>query len=352
MCYNLKNFEFFLKLKCFFKGNIGVSFTPREPGEHVVSVQKMGNHIANSPFKINVSNNEVGDAKKVKIGGEGLKHGKTHVENSFSVNTKNSGFGGLSVSIEGPSKADIKCKDEKDGSLKICYKPVEPGYYVINLKFADHHVHGSPFTVQVTGEGSNRQREKIQRQRDAVPNAEVGNKCKLTFKMPGTSPMDLTASVASPKGLVEDAEITEISDSLFAVIFVPKELGTHTVSVKYKDIHIPGSPFPFTIGPLRDQGAHLVKAGGLGLEYGEQGETNLFNVWTREAGKGVLAISVEGPSKAQIKFQDRRDGSCDVSYKVLQPGNFFLKTILKIKTKKKQFFDKFFNFSTIFFPFL
>lgn len=40
---------------------------------------------------------------------------------------------------------------------------------------------------QITGEGSNRQREKIQRQRDAVPVTEVGTKCKLTFKMPGNN---------------------------------------------------------------------------------------------------------------------------------------------------------------------
>jgi len=38
---------------------------------------------------------------------------------------------------------------------------------------------------QVGGEGSNRQREKIQRQREAVPITEVGSECKLTFKMPG-----------------------------------------------------------------------------------------------------------------------------------------------------------------------
>lgn len=39
--------------------------------------------------------------------------------------------------------------------------------------------------LQVTGEGTNRQREKIQRQREAVPITEVGSQCKLTFKMPG-----------------------------------------------------------------------------------------------------------------------------------------------------------------------
>lgn len=81
-----------------------------------------------------------------------------------------------------------------------------------------------------------------------------------------------------------------------------------------------GSPFQFTVGPYRDHGAHLVKAGGVGLERGEQGELNEFNVWTREAGSGQLAISVEGPSKAEIQFADRKDGSCDVSYKVSEPG--------------------------------
>lgn len=61
----------------------------------------------------------------------------------------NSGYGGLSLSIEGPSKAEIQCKDNEDGTLNISYKPTEPGYYIVNLKFADHHVDGSPFTVKV-----------------------------------------------------------------------------------------------------------------------------------------------------------------------------------------------------------
>ncbi|CAH1121501.1 unnamed protein product [Ceutorhynchus assimilis] len=315
-----------LEEPCFLKrlasGNIGISFTPREVGEHIVSVKKMGIHIVNSPFKINVCEREVGDAKKVRVQGNALKEGKTHIDNTFTVDTRNAGFGGLSLSIEGPSKAEIQCNDNSDGTLNISYKPTEPGYYIVNLKFADHHVDGSPFTAKVTGEGSNRQREKIQRQRDAVPVTEVGSQCKLTFKMPGITSFDLGATVTSPGGVTEDAEINEIKDGLYAVHFVPKELGVHTVSVRYKDIHIPGSPFQFTVGPYRDHGAHLVKAGGAGLERGEQGELNEFNVWTREAGSGQLAISVEGPSKAEINFTDRKDGSCDVSYKVSEPGEY------------------------------
>ncbi|XP_012258327.2 filamin-A isoform X3 [Athalia rosae] len=303
-------------------GNMCVSFTPREPGAHTVSVKRMGKHIPNSPFKIDVQEREVGDAKKVKITGNALKEGKTHVENTFSIDTRNAGFGGLSLSMEGPSKAEIQCKDNDDGTLNISYRPTEPGYYIMNLKFADHHVEGSPFTVKVAGEGSNRQREKIQRKREAVPITEVGSQCKLTFKMPGITSFDLAATVTSPGGVTEDAEIKEVEDGLYAVAFVPKELGVHTVSVRYKEMHIPGSPFQFTVGPLRDGGAHRVHAGGPGLERGEQGQPCEFNIWTREAGAGTLAVSVEGPSKAQIDFKDRKDGSCYVSYVAGDPGEY------------------------------
>ncbi|XP_043522614.1 filamin-A isoform X4 [Frieseomelitta varia] len=315
-----------LEEPCFLKtlpnGNMCVSFTPREAGPHTVAVKKMGKHIPNSPFKIDVKDREVGDAKKVKVSGPGLVEGKTHVENNFSIDTRNAGFGGLSLSIEGPSKAEIQCKDNEDGTLNISYKPTEPGYYIVNLKFADHHVEGSPFTIKVTGEGSNRQREKIQRQREAVPITEVGSQCKITFKMPGITSFDLAATVTSPGGVTEDAEVKEVEDGLYAVAFVPKELGVHTVSVRYKEIHIPGSPFQFTVGPFRDSGAHRVHAGGPGLERGEQGEPCEFNIWTREAGAGTLAVSVEGPSKAQIDFKDRKDGSCYVSYVVSEPGEY------------------------------
>lgn len=62
-----------LEEPCFLKrlpsGNIGISFTPREAGQHIVSVKKMGVHIQNSPFNITVQEQEVGDAKKVKVSG-------------------------------------------------------------------------------------------------------------------------------------------------------------------------------------------------------------------------------------------------------------------------------------------
>jgi len=51
-----------------------------------------------------------------------------------------------------------------------------------------------------------------------------------------------------------------------------------------------------------------------------------FTIITREAGAGALSLGIEGPSKAVIDFQDRRDGTSDVSYVVTEPGTFILHT--------------------------
>jgi filamin len=163
----------------------------------------MGEYINNSPFKFNVAECAVGDAKKVKVAGGALKEAKTHSENQFSVDISDAGHGGLSLSIEGPSKAEIVCNDKEDGTLNISYKLTEPGYYIVNLKFADHHVEGSPYTVKVSGDGK-RKREKIQRQLEAIPVTEIGRQCKMTFKMPGVGVFDLSATAKSLGGITED----------------------------------------------------------------------------------------------------------------------------------------------------
>nr|XP_029521876.1 filamin-A-like isoform X12 [Oncorhynchus nerka] len=301
--------------------HIGISFTPKEVGEHVVSVMKNGTHVTNSPFKIMVGQSEIGDASKVKVFGQGLVEGHIFEVAEFIVDTRNAGYGGLGLSIEGPSKVDINCEDVEDGTCKVTYCPTEPGNYIINIKFADQHVPGSPFTVKVCGEG--RVKESITRKRHAPSIATVGSTCDLNLKIPGDQgTQEMTAQVTSPGGKTEDAEIIDGEDSTYSVRFIPQEMGPHTVNVKYRGQHVPGSPFQFTVGPLGEGGAHKVRAGGTGLDRGVAGVAAEFSIWTREAGAGGLSIAVEGPSKAEISFEDRKDGSCGVAYVVQEPGDY------------------------------
>lgn len=117
--------------------------------------------------------------------GPGLIHGTVNKPAVFTVNTKDAGegmshlskcsftlptteedlhlkeskgqlsfrlsAGGLSLAIEGPSKADISCVDNQDGTCTVSYLPVLPGDYSILVKYNDKHIPGSPFSARITG---------------------------------------------------------------------------------------------------------------------------------------------------------------------------------------------------------
>ncbi|XP_068838383.1 filamin-B isoform X6 [Capricornis sumatraensis] len=298
----------------------GISFIPREVGEHLVSIKKNGNHVANSPVSIMVVQSEIGDARRAKVYGRGLSEGRTFEMSDFIVDTRDAGYGGISLAVEGPSKVDIQTEDLEDGTCKVSYFPTVPGVYIVSTKFADEHVPGSPFTVKISGEG--RVKESITRTSRAPSVATVGSICDLNLKIPEIDSSDMSAHVTSPSGRVTEAEIVPVGKNSHCVRFVPQEMGVHTVSVKYRGQHVTGSPFQFTVGPLGEGGAHKVRAGGPGLERGEAGVPAEFSIWTREAGAGGLSIAVEGPSKAEITFDDHKNGSCGVSYIAQEPGNY------------------------------
>lgn len=74
----------------------GISFIPREVGEHLVSIKKNGSHVANSPVSIMVVQSEIGDARRAKVYGRGLSEGRTFEMSEFIVDTRDAGMWGCS----------------------------------------------------------------------------------------------------------------------------------------------------------------------------------------------------------------------------------------------------------------
>lgn len=67
------------------------------------------------------------------------------------------------------------------------------------------------------------------------------------------------------------------SPDKYAIRFIPRENGVHTIDVKFNGTHIPGSPFQVRVGePGQGGDAGLVTAYGAGLERGTTG--NFWNV--------------------------------------------------------------------------
>uniref|UniRef100_A0A0X3NMU0 Calponin-homology (CH) domain-containing protein n=1 Tax=Schistocephalus solidus TaxID=70667 RepID=A0A0X3NMU0_SCHSO len=301
---------------------MGISFTPKEYGEHFVNVFKAGQHIPKSPFRLNVSPEDVGDPSKVKVIWPQNVPIMANQRNEFVVDSKDAGFATLSLSIEGPSKAEIECVDNNDGTCTVAFYPTEPGVYMVNVKYADKHVPNSPFTINVGGDAPERRVQRIVRRREATDASQVGTRCGITMRLPNVDIRRLTTEVVSPSGRVLPCEIVSVNEGQFTIRFVPQEVGVHLVNVLERGVHIPNSPFQFTVGQPADGGASKVRVSGRGLEYGVVEERNEFSIYTREAGAGSLSIAIEGPSKAEIFFEDQRDGSCVVYYRVRKPGEY------------------------------
>ena len=272
-------------------GTISVKYQPVEEGVHYLHVKFNGDQVQGSPFKFHV--NTVNSGKAYAYG-PGLTHGISGEPSTFDISTKGAGTGGgLSLAVEGPSKAEINCVDNKDGTVSVSYLPTAPGEYKIIAKFSDEHIPGSPFTCKVTGD--NKKKNQI----------SVGSSSELP--LPGDlSESDiraLKAFIQSPSGDVEQCFLKKLPKGNIGISFTPREVGDHLVSVKNNGKHISNSPFKIYVNPQEVGDASRVKVSGEGLQMGRTHIFNKFQINTKSAGYGGLSLSIEGPSKAEIECQ-------------------------------------------------
>ncbi|KAF6772453.1 hypothetical protein AHF37_07036, partial [Paragonimus kellicotti] len=255
-------------------GTVTAQFQPNEPGLHELEITYNGQPIPGSPFRFYV---EAVGSGIVTAYGPGLSYGRAGELADFTLVTKEAGAGGLSLSVEGPSKAEIQCNDNKNGTCSVSYLPLVPGDYTISIKFMERHIPGSPFTAHIGG------------------------------------------LVRTPSGRTMQPTLIDNGDGTVTAQFQPNEPGLHELEITYNGQPIPGSPFRFYVEAV---GSGIVTAYGPGLSYGRAGELADFTLVTKEAGAGGLSLSVEGPSKAEIQCNDNKNGTCSVSYLPLVPGDY------------------------------
>lgn len=58
------------------------------------------------------------------------------------------GYGSLGLSVEGAHRSDLEMKSKSATEYTLQYKPHEPGVYLLNIKFADDHVAGTPIYLE------------------------------------------------------------------------------------------------------------------------------------------------------------------------------------------------------------
>ena len=99
-----------------------------------------GTPLPDSPFPVTAIRGC--NPQKVKAYGDGLEKGICDEPNTFTIETRNAGTGGLGIAVEGPSEAEMNCTDNKDGTCTVEYVPIDEGDYDIAIKFDDEHIPG------------------------------------------------------------------------------------------------------------------------------------------------------------------------------------------------------------------
>lgn len=197
--------------------------------------------------------------------GSGLISGHTNVTNEFTVYTERGGIHGLSVGIDGPSRAEIRTSDNRDGTVKVQYTPRAPGDYKITIRYDGISVKGSPYTVRVRGGES-------------------------VLTQP-TKPLSVAGSDFDQKFAQAEADFDRRARDLMS-------------------------------GALGSSNIGRVRVSGRGLYSGICNINNEICVDVRDAGAGRLHWSIEGPGHVESKNRGLSDGVYKLYYRTDTPGEY------------------------------
>ena len=256
--------------------------------------------IQDCPYSIDVSNPPV--AGEVVVVGDGLSGGFVGERGSVTVDARNAGRGELTVDVSGNS-GEVDVAEEEEGMFTVTYTaPEVAGTYLLNVKWSDEDVPGSPFSLDI--------RERIEAHKivvtgSGITEGTVGLPTLFTVDARNAGPGHLTCTCRAPSGEHTDVAVIRNTDGTHTVDLNVMEPGVHKVHVKWGEEAVPQSPFLVKISKKPD--ASMVTCYGPGLRSGLLDTfEGRFQVDTGAGGPGALKVRVDGP-KGSFKVEMSRD---------------------------------------------
>ncbi|KAI1892164.1 hypothetical protein AGOR_G00130450 [Albula goreensis] len=301
-----------------------VFYIPKVTGNHKVTVLFAGQHISKSPFLVDVGVSQ-GDASKVTAQGPGLEP-VGNVANKttyFDIYTAGAGEGDVQVQIVDPQgrRDTVVCQLENKGNntYRCTYRPTQRGPHTIYITFSGAQIPKSPFTVTV-GEACNPNVCRAKGRGLQAKGVRVRETADFRVYTKGAGSGELKVTIKGPKGQEEPCKRTDLGDGVYGFEYYPTVPGNYSITITWGAQNIPRSPFEVKVG--LEAGPQKVRAWGPGLEGGTVGRSADFVVEAIGENVGTLGFSVEGPSQAKIECDDKGDGSCDVRYWPMEPGEY------------------------------
>ena len=279
-----------------------VTFTTYEIGFHDIDILWGGEHIPNSPYKVDF--NRGTDVSKISVRGPGLKGAVANRRAEVTVYARESKLienGVLNISFKSASgkETDIDLYDNNNGTYNVSYTPRDAGTLTLIVTGAGEQVAGSPFNIEVKPEPQAHMCTIVGKGGSDV--FQDGSECcqvlgkalELTVDTTSAGTGSLTVSGIKPDKTtlrVFTTDETQRGKKVSFLKFEPTVVGTHHVSVLWDDTHIPRSPFKVhVVNPSK-----CIPEGGI-PSYLKVRETRAILFATQGSGPGKLEVKSKTP---------------------------------------------------------
>nr|WAW84874.1 filamin-like 4 [Halisarca dujardinii] len=266
-------------------------------GEYYISSKCNGKHLRCSPLKV------VSVAKRTRVASSSelsqcyiLPEDVQHLSRPYSMKelvdlrvcTQGAADGKFNVEARGPGKATVVITKESHTNYVVTVSPSRLGRYLLNLKWNNQHIRGSPCSFLVANEETAERQNKLDALDFAGARFRVGKMYKFKVHSGSMAKGSFVLNVDPPS----DASVTvqQANSTTHHISLVPSQPGPHTISVLSGGKHIDGSPFPCEFVRRGDASKCFLVEDNKKHEHIEDEVT--FTVSTEGAGEGTLTAAV------------------------------------------------------------
>ena len=225
-----------------------MEISPKKPGKHDIIVRYGGKHITGSPFHVLFLSR--GDALKCSMV-DPPSDCPTELENEvmFCISTKGAGKGKLrATAVSISTEKEVPVTVTKSSSHKhlycIQFPPSEGLNYTLSVFYDELHIQGSPFRIAL-GDASRCRTSGV-----GLVKAwsQKWNKFNIDSEEAGPGELGVTIEGEGLGGLdgensQVEPNISQLDDFHYEVAYLPPEVGSYWITIKWGTIEIPGSPF-------------------------------------------------------------------------------------------------------------
>ena len=227
-------------------GSYSIAYLIQKPGAYLISVQTAGQHIPGSPFRLNALLGP--EAHKCRMYGPALEEETILMFGKpidFTVDTVKAGAGKLTVKAIGPDGAPARvfiAKNEQPGKYDISIETFRHGKHRVSVKWSGRHIPESPFTIKIFPGADAR---RCLAYGPGLEDGEVGKKSSFTIETKNAGAGLLRVRLHGLKGAfkIQIGPVDQQNRRTLLANYNPQLPGEYLITIKWSEIHIPGSPF-------------------------------------------------------------------------------------------------------------